>query len=128
VLTTLGLSDAINGIATRSLVPITIREMPARRLHPLIEATAYFVLIEAIANAQKHARASAIELRVELRGPTVYIEIRDDGVGGAQVAAGSGLEGLCDRVDAAGGTIDIASMPSRGTRIAAIVPAQPRTL
>ena len=93
------------------------------RLDESAEATAYYVLSEATTNAQKHAQASAIELRATFSQGMLNVEVADDGVGGAVEENGSGLLGLRDRVEAAGGTLEIASPAGHGTRITAHIPA-----
>jgi signal transduction histidine kinase len=126
VLTDLGLGPAIRAVTARSTVPITAVEMPTRRFDELCEATAYYLLAETLTNAQKHARAASIQVRVTTTPGTLHLEVVDDGVGGADETAGSGLKGLRDRVEALGGTLDIESTGGHGTRIAAAVPATPR--
>jgi signal transduction histidine kinase len=122
VLTTLGLGEAIRGVAARSTVPVQVVDVPDGRLGDVVEGTAYFVVVEAISNAQKHARASSIRVRVVADSANLRIEVSDDGVGGAVVRVGSGLEGLRDRVEGAGGTARIESPPTVGTRITAVLP------
>jgi signal transduction histidine kinase len=127
VLTDLGLADAIRSVALRSTIPVTVAEMPADRVNESTEATAYYVFAEAVANAQKHSGASGITVRA-IAGPrTLRIEITDDGVGGAEPRAGSGLEGLRDRVEAAGGRFSVAPGGSGGTRIIAVIPIPVRS-
>jgi signal transduction histidine kinase len=123
VLTDLGLGNALRGIALRSTMPIRLVELPATRLDATAEATAYFVVSEAITNARKHSGADSVSLRAAAAPGVLRVEIADEGVGGAQAAAGSGLEGLRDRVEAIGGTFEIDSPPGGGTRIAAELPA-----
>jgi signal transduction histidine kinase len=125
VLTRLGLAKFIEGIADRSAVPIQLRELPAARLDPAAEAIAYYVVAEAVTNAQKHARASTIWVRAVVVRHVLRVEIVDDGLGGAAESAGFGLEGLRDRVEAVGGTFEVASTPGHGTRVAARIPAAP---
>jgi signal transduction histidine kinase len=125
VLTDLGLANAVRSVALRSPIPITVTEMPAERQDESIEATAYYVFAEAVTNAQKHSRASSIRVRGTAGARSLRIEIADDGVGGA-AAAGSGLQGLHDRVEAAGGTFTVESPPGRGTRIVAVIPTPAR--
>lgn len=122
LLTELGLADAIVDIAARSVVPVEVLDVPPARLDETAEATAYYVLAEAVANAQKHADAALIRLRAELRPGMLRIEVVDDGIGGAAEEAGSGLRGLRARVEATGGTFEIADA-SRGTRVTAAIPA-----
>jgi signal transduction histidine kinase len=87
-----------------------------------VEATAYFVVAEAVTNAQKHASASRIAVRATVVGDVLRVAVADDGVGGAAASAGSGLEGLRDRVEAIGGSLAVTSVAGRGTRIAAVIP------
>jgi signal transduction histidine kinase len=122
VLTDLGLADAIKTVALRSTIPVTVAQMPPDRVDDSTEATAYYVFAEAVANAQKYSKASAITVRA-IAGPrTLRIEVADNGVGGAASVGGSGLEGLRDRVEATGGTFAVASGEGDGTRIVAVIP------
>src|SRR6202011_1286983 len=84
----------------------------------------YFLVSEALANAAKHAQASRIEISLGTRDGRVLLSIRDDGVGGAEAARGSGLLGLTDRVEALGGAIRIRSQPGAGTHITAELPCE----
>jgi signal transduction histidine kinase len=120
-----GLAWAIRGVAARSAVPITVLEMPSTRFDDTAEATAYYVFVEVLNNAQKHARASFVRARATTTTGTLDLEITDDGIGGAIERAGGGLTGLRDRVEALGGTFDIDSRSGHGTRIAAAIPATP---
>jgi signal transduction histidine kinase len=92
---------------------------------PIAEAAAYFLISEALANARKYAQAEAVTVRVGTRDGVLEVEITDDGIGGAQPRPGSGLEGLCDRVEAVGGTLRIDSPVGEGTRLTASIPAAP---
>ena len=104
-------------------MPIRLLELPSGRLDSTAEATAYYVVAEALTNAQRHARAKTITIRViDLGGYVLRIEVADDGVGGAEERFGSGLEGLRDRVEAVGGRIRVASAPGRGTLVRADIP------
>jgi signal transduction histidine kinase len=123
VLTDLGLRNAIQSLALRSTVPIELLELPSTRLDETAEAAAYYVLAEAITNAQRHAHASSIQVRAAVTPSFIDIEIVDDGVGGAAESGGSGLQGLRDRVEASGGKFRVESVPGRGTRVAAVIPA-----
>ena len=124
-LTQLGLAEVLRGLALRSAIPIRLLELPERRLDATAEATAYFVVAEAVTNARKHARPSAVSVRVaEARG-VLRVEVADDGSGGAEIRPGSGLEGLRDRVEAIGGRLEVASERGRGTRVLARLPAKP---
>jgi signal transduction histidine kinase len=82
-----------------------------------VETTAYFVVAEALTNVGKYARASRASVGVRVVGETLEIEVLDDGVGGADASAGTGLRGLADRVSALRGALDVTSPPGRGTRI-----------
>ncbi|MEA2198153.1 MAG: hypothetical protein QOJ25_2204, partial [Solirubrobacteraceae bacterium] len=97
---------------------------PDLRLPAPIEIGAYFVASEALANATKHAQASRIEVSLAPCDGILLLSIRDDGVGGADAARGSGLVGLTDRVEALGGTIDIESAPGGGTSLVATLPLE----
>ena len=110
VLTDLGLARALKGVAARSAVPITlVDELPTTRFDESVEATAYYVFAETLTNAQKHARASSIRVRVARTSHALHLEIADDGIGGAREPASGGLTGLRDRVEALGGTFDLES-------------------
>jgi signal transduction histidine kinase len=122
LLAKLGLTSAIKGVAARSTVPVILIELPADRLDDGVEATAFYVVSEAVANAQKHAHASTIWVRAGLRHDSLRVAVFDDGVGGAVEAPGSGLQGLRDRVEAVGGTFVLESAGD-GTRITAHIPA-----
>jgi signal transduction histidine kinase len=122
VLTDLGLATAIRSAAARSVQPITLLELPTARVDDDAEAIAYYVFMEAVANAQKHAPRSVVMIRVRASEDTLAIEVADNGPGGAKVSAGSGLRGLRDRVEDAGGTFAVDSIRGRGTRISARIP------
>jgi signal transduction histidine kinase len=124
LLARLGLAAALKGVAARATIPVTLVELPAKRLDDGAEATAYYVVAEAVTNAQKHAHASSIRVRAAVRHDVLRVEVLDDGVGGAVEAPGSGLQGLRDRVEAVGGSFDVDSS-ARGTRVSARIPAGP---
>jgi signal transduction histidine kinase len=117
-----GLSPALRALARRSAIPVELDLTTDIRLPVAIEAAAYYVASEALANAAKHSQASTIEVFLELRGEKLALSIRDDGVGGADPAVGSGLVGLTDRMEAIGGSIDIRSRRGDGTHITAELP------
>src|SRR5207237_2713596 len=94
------------------------------RLPEPIEVAAYYVASEALANAAKHAQASRVEVSLAPRRGNLLLSIRDDGVGGADPARGSGLVGLTDRVEALGGSIEVRSPSGHGTRITAMLPLE----
>jgi signal transduction histidine kinase len=120
---TFGLWSAINDIAARSPIPIDRSGVSAERFPDQVEATAYYVIAEAVTNAQRHARAKAIAIRARRVGTSIRIEVRDDGVGEAR-EDGSGLQGLRDRVEAAGGSFRVQSPPHGGTLVAAVIPVR----
>ena len=124
VLTDLGLATAIRSVAARASQPIDLLELPAVRVESSAEAIAYFVFMEAVSNAQKHASASTIRVRATVHSRALAIEVSDDGVGGASEPAGTGLRGLRDRVEDAGGVFAVDSVRGRGTRIAARIPLE----
>jgi signal transduction histidine kinase len=123
VLTEEGLGAAIAHIGRRSSLPVeVVVELPSTRLGDAIEATAYYVVAEAVANAQKYSHAKSIRLCARVSKRALEVEVADDGIGGAVETPGSGLEGLRDRVEAFGGAFELASRPGRGTKIAATLP------
>jgi signal transduction histidine kinase len=122
VLTEEGLAGALESLAGRTPVPVRIESAPEERLPPEIEAAAYFVACEAIANAVKHAQATAIRVNADRRNGRLVIEVEDDGIGGARENGGSGLKGLVDRVEAHGGTLRVESEPGQGTRVIGELP------
>jgi signal transduction histidine kinase len=126
ILTDLGLAEAIRSLTDGSPVPIRLLELPADRVDSTPEATAYYVVAEALTNAQRHARAKTITIRVIESGRYLRIEVGDDGVGGADERNGSGLQGLRDRVEAVGGLLRVASAPGRGTLVRADIPLAAR--
>jgi signal transduction histidine kinase len=122
VLTEEGLAGALVSLAARTPVPVRI-DAPDDRFPGEIEAAAYFVACEAIANAVKHAQATVIRVSAQRSNGTLVIEVEDDGVGGAREnGSGSGLRGLVDRVEAHGGTLRIESEPGEGTRVIGELP------
>jgi signal transduction histidine kinase len=122
VLTQGGLSAALDDLARRVPIPVTILSAPKERLAPDLEATAYFVICEALTNVVKHAEASSATISAARANGTLVVEIVDDGVGGADLASGSGLRGLFDRVEARGGNLQVMSAPGEGTRIVGELP------
>jgi signal transduction histidine kinase len=126
ILTQNGLGGALRSLAERSAVPVELRSAPEGRFPPEVEATAYFIVSEALANVAKHAEASRAWITVEDGGNRLAIEVRDDGVGGAVMGGGSGLRGLADRVGAVGGRIDVRSEPGAGSVVHAEIPCASR--
>ncbi|SHN47362.1 sensor histidine kinase [Cryptosporangium aurantiacum] len=115
VLTDLGLAAAVAELADRSTTPVDVALDLPHRLPSTVESTAYFVVTEALSNAAKHAAATTVTITGGLRASRLVIEVRDDGVGGADAANGTGLTGLADRVDAVDGTLTLASPPGGPT-------------
>ncbi|HST82274.1 MAG TPA: sensor histidine kinase [Kineosporiaceae bacterium] len=109
VLTDRGLDAALSALAARSPVPVTVQVDLPTRPSPTVEAIAYFCVSEALTNVAKHARATSARVEVTAAGSGLRIEIRDDGVGGANPAGGTGLHGLTDRVRAIDGSMDVTS-------------------
>lgn len=126
ILSDAGLDDALDALARRSAVRVDLDVSFQDRFDSTLEATVYYVVAESITNAVKHAQASAVAVRGGLRGEAIELEIRDDGVGGADPGRGTGLIGLKDRVDTLGGTIAFASPAGAGTTIRVRLPASPR--
>jgi signal transduction histidine kinase len=117
-----GLTAALRALARRSPLPVTLNVQPTGRLPEPVEITAYYVVSEALANAAKHARASAVRVAVDVAAGVLRVAVSDDGVGGADLGRGSGLTGLKDRVAAAGGTLTVHSRPGHGTHLVAELP------
>jgi PAS domain S-box-containing protein len=115
-----GLRAGIYAVLSRLDVPVDL-DLPAERFPPEIEATAYFIVAEALTNVVKHAHAERAEVSAFAEGGTLRVQIRDDGIGGAD-PEGQGLVGIRDRVTALGGRLDIDSPPGGGTRLAATLP------
>jgi signal transduction histidine kinase len=122
LLTDLGLATAVRGAALRSTVPIRLLQLPDRRVGETAETTAYYVFAEAVTNAQKHSRASSIDVQIAERDGTLLVAVSDNGVGGA-LERGLGLQGLRDRVETVGGTFRVTSVRGSGTVVTALIPA-----
>jgi signal transduction histidine kinase len=122
ILSEAGLRPALRALGRRSAVPITIDVRVSGRLPEPVEAGAYYVVAEMLANAAKHARASMVEVNAEASGGTLRVCVHDDGVGGADPVRGSGLLGLKDRIEALGGTFSVHSPAGRGTTVRCELP------
>jgi signal transduction histidine kinase len=122
ILTEEGLGAALDSVAGRTPIPVEIVSVPAARLPPEIEAAGYFVACEALANAVKHADATGVTINAYRIDGTLVVEVVDDGRGGAEIGAGSGLRGLSDRVEAYGGRLVVNSPTGGGTRVRAELP------
>jgi signal transduction histidine kinase len=117
-----GLGPAINAVVERLDLPVRV-DVPADRLPPEIEASTYFIVVEALTNVVKHAHAQRAEVTVSVQPGMVRLAIRDDGIGGAD-PSGDGLLGIHDRVTALEGRLDIDSPPDAGTAVTATLPVQ----
>ncbi|HEY0817081.1 MAG TPA: PAS domain S-box protein [Pseudonocardia sp.] len=123
VLTYRGLVVAVEELAARALLPVTVTGSLPGRLPETVETNAYFFVAEALTNTVKHARATRAAVTIWVDGAVLSVEVRDDGVGGAGVSgSGSGLAGLADRVGALGGRMDVESPPGQGTKVRAEIP------
>ena len=122
ILTDRGLEAALAAVAGRSTVPVELDLDSCGQLPLSVQTTAYFVVVEAVTNASKHADSDRIEVRVAVGEGPAIVEVRDDGSGGVDPAKGSGLSGLADRVSALGGTLEIESPVGAGTTIRARIP------
>jgi signal transduction histidine kinase len=117
-----GLGPALKTLARRSAVPVELDVRVHRRLGESAEVAAYYIVAEALTNAAKHAQASQVNVRVEAAGSNLRLAIRDDGIGGADPAQGSGIIGLRDRVEALGGEMVISSPRASGTSLLVKIP------
>jgi signal transduction histidine kinase len=121
-----GLRPALRTLARRSPVPVEMDVRVDERLPESVEVAAYYVVSEALANVAKHARASLAQVHLDVRGRTLRVLVRDDGIGGADPMRGSGMVGLSDRVAGLGGTIAVASPPGDGTSMVVELPLDRR--
>jgi signal transduction histidine kinase len=118
-----GLAGALAGLQQRSPIPVEL-SVPAQRLPADVEVAAYFVCSEALANVAKYAPGARCVVRVTVNRGWVRVEVADDGGGGADLARGTGLRGLTDRVEALGGSLGLDSPPGAGTRLVAELPLE----
>jgi signal transduction histidine kinase len=123
VLTERGLGPALDALLARAPLPVEISELPEGRLAASVEAAAYYVVVEAVANVGKYARASSATVSISCSNGTTNVMVSDDGVGGADPAHGSGLRGLAARVEALNGHLHVDSAPGGGTRVRAEIPS-----
>jgi signal transduction histidine kinase len=121
ILTEEGLAAALESLTSRMPLPVSL-DASEERLPPQVEATAYFLVCEALANVVKHASASKATVGARHRSGVLIIEVEDDGIGGASANNGSGLRGLADRVEALGGRLRVESPAGSGTRIVGEIP------
>jgi signal transduction histidine kinase len=124
VLTDRGLAAAVEALVARTPIPIELA-LPSERLPTPVEAAAYYVIAEAVTNVVKYADATEVIVGVEAGADSVTVMVSDDGVGGADLSAGSGLRGLHDRVAALDGALQVDSPAGGGTRITAEIPLAP---
>jgi signal transduction histidine kinase len=122
ILTEEGLPAAVESLADRSSIPVRVVADFDGRLPEPIEAIAYFVVSESLANITKYAHASRARVRLSRQNGTLQVEVADDGVGGADASRGTGLRGLEDRVSAVRGTFSVETPPGGGTRVRAEIP------
>jgi signal transduction histidine kinase len=122
VLSDHGLCAALEALASRAPVPVQVLGELDEKLLPAVEAAAYFVTSEALANVAKYAEATEASVEVALRDGRLRLSVRDDGVGGADPDQGSGLKGLRDRVDALDGRLELHSPPGEGTTLTVEIP------
>jgi signal transduction histidine kinase len=115
-----GLTPAVEALARRAPIPVTVESTVANRLPDPVELAAYFVVSEALTNVVKHASATVARVLLELDKTELQVTVTDDGVGGAQVTPGSGLAGLRDRLDALEARLSIESDTGRGTIVRAV--------
>ena len=117
-----GLGPALAALAERAVLPVEIVDMPSGRLPAAVEAAAYYITAEALANSAKHSRASLVTVSICGGDTETVVEVVDNGVGGADPDAGTGLRGLADRVAALGGALAVSSVPEGGTALRAELP------
>lgn len=125
VLTDRGLDAAVSAVAGRSPIPVDVAVHLRDRLSEEVEGTAYFVVVEALANVAKHSRAERARVSITRDGNWLRITVTDNGRGGADPTQGSGMQGLQDRILALEGTFAYTSPPGKGTRITVEIPCEP---
>ena len=121
-LTRSGLGPALTGLAGRAGLPVRLQCSVEGRLPEAVEVATYFFCSESLTNMAKHARATTAEVSIQLEGNALVAVVSDDGVGGVVVQRGGGLEGLRDRVQALGGSLEISSRSGAGTTLRATIP------
>jgi signal transduction histidine kinase len=117
-----GLDAALSAVVARAPVPVALDVSVTERLPPAIESTAYFVVSEALANVARHAQATRAYVSIARAGDRLVIEVRDDGVGGADASLGTGLQGLRERVTGHGGSMIVLSPPGGPTTLSVELP------
>ncbi len=124
ILTDRGLDAAVSALAGRSPVPVSVHVELAGRPPAAAETAAYYVVAEALTNVAKHGDANEAEVRIDHRDGALVVAIHDDGQGGAARTPGSGLEGIGQRVDALGGSLEIDSPAGGPTTLKAVIPCE----
>jgi signal transduction histidine kinase len=119
---TKGSDGTVDGVVARAPLPVELVALPEGRLPEPVEAAAYYVVCEALVNVVRYANASRATVSVAPVDGRLVIEVTDDGVGGADVAKGTGLRGLADRVEALDGRLELESEADGGTRLRAEIP------
>jgi signal transduction histidine kinase len=122
ILSDRGLDAALRALAERQPLPTEVEFKARRKLEPTVEATAYFVVAEGLANIAKYAGAELAKVSVRVRAGQLEVEVADDGCGGADPKKGTGLHGLEERLNALDGKLSIESPPGEGTRLLARIP------
>jgi signal transduction histidine kinase len=122
VLAARGLAPALDELAARAPLPVTVVDALRQRLPADLEAALYFSATEAVTNAAKHAQPTQVRVHIGRENGSAFVKVDDDGVGGASLEQGSGLRGLSDRLATLGGTLHIASSRATGTSLLAEVP------
>jgi len=122
ILTESGLRPALETLAQRCAVPVSLDVQVDRRLPEPVETAAYYTVAEALTNTAKHARATTADIQMTVTGGVLHLRIRDNGRGGADVSHGSGLVGLKDRAEALGGHLELHSPPGAGTTLQITLP------
>jgi len=123
-LTDAGLLAAVRELTLRLPLPVHVEATAVPRLDPIIEAAGYFVIAEAVTNSLKHSGGDAVHVGIQQAGAYLTLSVTDDGNGGVDLDAGSGLRGLSDRVAAVGGKLSIQGRPGVGTRVTAVLPCE----
>lgn len=124
VLTDQGLAPALAGLARQCAVPVSLDVHVPKRLDPSVEATAYYIVSEALQNVAKHSGATSAQIHVTDTANGLIVDIHDDGRGGAAVQRGRGLHGLADRAEASGGRFELSSSPGIGTHLHIELPVE----
>jgi signal transduction histidine kinase len=122
ILTDAGLAPAVASLADVAALPVSLGHLSADRFPPAVEAAAYQVVAEGIANAAAHSAASVVDVEIIRLDGTLVVRVRDDGHGGASLEPVGGLAELVDRVGAIDGTVSVESNPASGTTVGAVIP------